>query len=92
MSNTSFPDLNTINRHIAVESANIKALGYNPAFQLLEVIFNENPSEVYRYKNVKPLQYCELLNAKSIGSHFAQTIRKDAKAHPWSKHNLPTRK
>ena len=64
-----------VNRHLEIESANIKAIGYDLATSTLEVIFKTTPSEVYRYSNVPARTYLELMNAESVGSYFMKSVR-----------------
>lgn len=63
-----------INRHFGVESSNIRSLGYEPARRVLEVNFLKG--QTYRYYNVPADEYCKLLNALSVGSHFSKFVAK----------------
>jgi hypothetical protein len=65
-----------INRRLEVVSTNIKALGYDLATQVLELVF-VNDGSVYRYLNVPPEQFCSLANAESVGKYFQEHIREE---------------
>lgn len=62
----------------AVKSSNLKAIGYDPAKQLLEVEFHNGG--VFQYHKVSPEAHAALMRAKSIGSHFHAHIRDRHKA------------
>ena len=57
-----------------VQSSNLAALGYDAARRVLEVEFREAGS-IWQYAGVTPEQFRALLEAPSIGSHFARSIR-----------------
>ena len=56
-----------------VTSSNIRAAGYDPDTQTLEVEFNGG--SVYQYSGVPPNEYDGLMNAGSKGSYFHANIR-----------------
>lgn len=61
-----------------VESSNLAQVGYDPEAQLLAVTFKDkdgNASDPWHYPNVPPADHAALMNADSIGSHFARNIR-----------------
>lgn len=66
-------------QRIEVKSSNIKAIGYDPATETLEVEFKakreEEPTKLYQYANVPYDRYKAFLNAPSVGSHFAAHVR-----------------
>ena len=56
-----------------VKSSNIKAIGYNAVKKELHIQFSSGST--YAYHGVTPELHAALLNAESIGSHFARHIR-----------------
>jgi hypothetical protein len=56
-----------------VSSSNIKAIGYDPESQLLEVEFNQGA--VYEYRLVPAAVHQALMSAGSIGQYFAANIK-----------------
>ena len=64
-------------RHRIMNSETIIQAGYDPASKTLELTFAQG--KTYRYESVTPEQFAELMNAKSIGSHFSSTLRKSHK-------------
>jgi hypothetical protein len=60
-------------QRVPVASSNLKAIGYDPATQKLEVEFKSGG--VFCYDNVSPQEHQDLIGASSIGSHFHQNIR-----------------
>ena len=56
-----------------VHSSSIAAVGYAAAHELLEIEFHSGA--VYRYFNVPPAAYRDLVEAQSIGRHFVHRIR-----------------
>jgi hypothetical protein len=64
--------------HTAVQSSNIKSVGYDDATRELEVHFHGGNK--YRYANVDPRTHQQLVSAKSVGAHFHQHIRGSFKA------------
>lgn len=58
---------------IPVESSNIDAVGHDPATQTLAIRFKSGL--VYHYAGVSAEAHKALVEAKSIGGHFAQFIR-----------------
>jgi KTSC domain len=57
---------------IRVESEMLRAAGYDPNAQELEVLFNTG--DRYRYKAVPPAEYEGLLTAESIGQYMHKNI------------------
>ncbi|HQD26546.1 MULTISPECIES: KTSC domain-containing protein [Methanoculleus] len=57
----------------AVESTNIKSVGYDPEDEVLEVEFHSGG--VYHYVGVPAEVYEGLLNARSKGRYFGDFIR-----------------
>jgi len=67
-----------------VKSSNIKAVGYDPATEQLEIEFHpkgDAPPRVYVYDKVPYDKYRTFLNAPSLGSHFATHIRANYESH-----------
>lgn len=62
-----------------VESSMIYAVGYDPDTQTLEVVFNR--TGVYRYYDVPPEEYEELMAAESKGRYMLDCI---INVYPWS--------
>ena len=60
---------------IAVESAQIAAIGYSPEMQTLAVTFTRGAAAVYHYPNQAPLIYEGFMAAESKGKFFEQHIR-----------------
>lgn len=58
-------------KRVAVESSNVKSVGYDPETQVLEIEFR---SGVYRYHEVEPDTYHALMDAESIGRFVRQHI------------------
>lgn len=56
-----------------VTSSNLKAVGYDPASQALEVHFKNGTR--FRYAKVPPEAHAELMAAESPGGHFHRHIR-----------------
>lgn len=69
-----------VRRHLQVESSNIKSIGYDDERLILEVVF-VNSSTVYRYPDVSVFEFAAFVNAESLGSHFAKSI----KSRPFTK-------
>jgi len=57
----------------AVDSSNIKSVGYDPATKLMHVEFSNGG--VYEYSGIEPHVHNEFVGADSMGSHFAKFIR-----------------
>lgn len=55
------------------DSVNIHAVGYDVKRKILRVRFRDGSE--YEYANVSQGKYTELVNAPSIGVHFAAHIR-----------------
>lgn len=58
---------------VNVKSSNIKSIGHDPATNTMHVEFNNGG--VYEYDDVPPEKHAALVNAHSIGAHFAQHIK-----------------
>ncbi len=56
-----------------VESSMLASVGYDPASRTLELEFNSG--RVYRYYDVEPEVYVELMEADSKGRYFLSEIR-----------------
>ena len=56
-----------------VVSSNLKAVGYNPAKQVLYVEFNSGST--YAYLDVPEKRALGLISAESKGSYFAEFIK-----------------
>ncbi len=56
-----------------VSSTSLRSVGYDPENRLLEVEFTSG--RVYRYRNVPPDEYKDLMNAESHGQFFNARIR-----------------
>jgi len=57
---------------ITVKSSMLRAVGYDQETNELEVVFNTG--EAYRYDNVPPAKYSDLLKAKSKGTYMQEHI------------------
>lgn len=57
----------------SVNSSNITEIGHDPHTNTLEVKFSSG--RVYQYFDVNPDEHAALLNASSIGSHFANILK-----------------
>lgn len=57
----------------AIESKLAKSIGYDKDLAVLEVEFHNGG--VYQYPGVTDEEVFELLNAKSVGSHFLKVIK-----------------
>jgi hypothetical protein len=56
-----------------VQSSNIASVGHDPGTNTLEVEFKSG--KVYQYPEVNVDEYGAMMNASSIGSHFANIIK-----------------
>ncbi len=56
-----------------VQSSNIASIGHDPATDTLHVEFRSGAT--WAYDGVDADRHAELLNADSVGSHFAKHIR-----------------
>ena len=61
-------------KRINIQSSSIVSIGYDIDSETLQVEFTRGA--VYNYYQVLPRQFCELLFADSIGSHFSKRIAK----------------
>jgi len=57
----------------AVESSNLKAIGYDQATQTLQVDFKSGKR--YQYQSVPPDVFAEFQAAESVGKFFAARIK-----------------
>jgi hypothetical protein len=57
----------------SVSSSNLSSIGYDPTTRTLEIEFNSGA--IYQYSGVPEPKYEALMNAASIGSHFAAHFR-----------------
>lgn len=61
-------------QRIAVESSNLKSIGYDDESEVLEIEFNSGG--VYQYFAVPNTIYHGLMNAESHGKYFDVNIKK----------------
>ncbi len=64
---------------VPVQSSNIVSVGFDPAESALEVEFRPDKSGqrvIWRYAPVSPETHAAIMAAPSIGSAFAQHVRK----------------
>lgn len=59
----------------AVESSQVKAVGYDAASKTLAVTFTHGPGTIYHYPDVKPETHAAFVGAESIGSYFGKHIK-----------------
>jgi hypothetical protein len=59
-----------------VKSSRIRAIGYDPKKETLEVEFMKGG--IYQYSPIKKGIHLELINAQSIGVYFENNIRNNA--------------
>jgi hypothetical protein len=62
-------------RRSPVNSSVIRALGYDDRNRVLEVEFHTN--RIYRYFDVPPTVYSDLLGAPSLGEFYNRQIRNE---------------
>jgi KTSC domain len=67
----------------AVESSQIKAIGYDAETRTLAVKFNFGAGAIYHYPDVAPETHEAFVNAESIGQFFGKHI----KALPFKKYH-----
>jgi len=60
-------------KRVVVNSSSLRALGYDPEQQVLEVEFSSGA--LYRYEAVPPEAEQALLEADSLGRHFNQVFK-----------------
>ena len=65
----------------AVESSNLKSVGYDAASKTLEVEFNHGG--IYRYLNVPPATHKALMKSESKGNFFNANIRRKFRFQRW---------
>jgi hypothetical protein len=58
----------------AVESSNLRQMGYDEETRELFIQFSDN--SIYVYFNVIPVVYQKLVNAESLGKEFASLVKK----------------
>lgn len=56
-----------------VKSGFIKSVGYDPLTKVLEVEMANN--DLYRYSDVPPEHYDQMMASESVGKYFAGAIR-----------------
>ena len=61
-----------------VESSNIEAVGYDDATRSLTVKFKNGTT--FRYDDVEPEHYENMISADSVGSYFHKNVRNDHEA------------
>ncbi len=61
-------------KRINIVSSSISSVGYDIATETLQIEFTRGA--IYNYQQVQVRQFCELLFADSIGSHFSKRIAK----------------
>lgn len=71
-----------------VISSTIAEVGYDMSSLVLEVQFTNG--QVYRYDNVPPLIHQALMEAQSVGSYFAQTIKAQPNLYPFTRVEIKT--
>jgi hypothetical protein len=59
----------------AVNSSQVKAIGYDPATKTLAVSFTRGTGAIYHYPDVAPEIFEAFRAAESIGSFFGQHIK-----------------
>lgn len=59
----------------AVESSQVKAIGYDEATQTLAVTFTRGQGAIYHYPNVAKATYDAFITAESIGAFFGLYIK-----------------
>jgi hypothetical protein len=67
---------------LAVNSSQVKAIGYDPATKELAVTFTRGTGAIYHYHQVEPATFEAFKAAESIGGYFGQHI----KALPFTKY------
>jgi len=69
-----------------VTSSQIHSVGYDSLTETLAIIFHGAVGESeYRYANVNPDTFYEMINSESSGSYFHNMIRKNPKQYPYEK-------
>ncbi len=59
----------------AVNSSQVRAIGYDPATKTLAVQFTRGAGAVYHYPNVEPETHAAFVGAESIGTFFGKHIK-----------------
>lgn len=59
----------------AVNSSQVKAIGYDPTTKTLAVTFTRGTGAIYHYPDVAPDSFEAFRTAESIGSYFGQHIK-----------------
>lgn len=62
-------------RLMVPDSSNVRTLSYDRNRRELEVTFHSDPALVYRYFDVWASDFFDLVEARSVGSHFYRHIR-----------------
>lgn len=74
-----------------VTSSQIASIGYDAANGILEIEFTpsrktpDQPGSIYRYTNVPPVIYSNLIAAESIGKYFGENIKPYKDLYPYAK-------
>lgn len=71
--------------HVAVESSNIKSIGYSEADSILEIAFSDG--NIYQYYDVPKYQYDALMAPGSKGAYAHQNIYNNYKSAIKEKQN-----
>lgn len=66
----------------AVESSQIKAIGYDAESKTLAIEFKGGGE--YRYANVEPELYQDMMASPSVGSFFYKNIKANKEKYPYS--------
>lgn len=73
----------------SVKSSQIASVGYDPETQTLEIEFvpakGAPVGSIYRYSNVTPAVYEEMMAAKSQGSFFITRIKVHPEKYPYER-------
>jgi hypothetical protein len=60
-------------QHTPVSSSSIHSVGYDEATRTMHVEFASG--QIYEYSGIEPEEHRALVEAPSVGSHFAKHIR-----------------
>jgi hypothetical protein len=60
---------------LAVNSSQVKAVGYDPATKTLAVTFNRGQGAIYHYPDVSPELHAQFLAAESMGRFHGEHIK-----------------
>lgn len=59
----------------AVDSSQVKAIGYDAATKTLAVQFKHGLGAIYHYPNVEPKTHADFIAAESVGKFFGAHIK-----------------